>query len=89
MIQIAVAGAAGRMGQTLISACAAHGARAGGALYDLSNSKTAINVVREGAEFLGGLNILVNSAGTRNLSAFVDIEDDAIDGSPNILHQTA
>lgn len=62
-----------------ISACAAHGGKAGGALYDLSNAKNAINVVREGAEFLGGLDILVNSAGTRNLSAFVDIEDEAID----------
>jgi len=62
-----------------ISTCAAHGAKAGGALYDLSSSKNAINIVREGAEFLGGLDILVNSAGTRNLSAFVDIEDEAID----------
>ncbi|MFC1491643.1 SDR family NAD(P)-dependent oxidoreductase [Nitrospinota bacterium] len=62
-----------------IEGCAAHGAKAGGDLYDLSNSRNAIGIVRDGAEFLGGLDILVNSAGTRNLNAFVDIEDDTID----------
>ena len=75
-----IAGGSSREGlKGSISACAAHGAKAGGALYDLSNAKNAANIVREGAEFLGGLDILVNSAGTRNLSAFVDIEDEAVD----------
>ncbi len=75
-----VAGGSSKEGlEKSIAACAARGVRAGGDLYDLSDSKNAIRIVKEGAEFLGGLDILVNSAGTRNLSAFVDIEDDAID----------
>lgn len=75
-----VAGGSNREGlQKSIDACAAHGVMAGGDLYDLSTGRNAAGLVKEGAEFLGGLDILVNSAGTRNLSAFVDIEDDAID----------
>lgn len=75
-----IAGGSSQEGlQQTIDACTAHGVRASGGLYDLSNSRNAISIVREGAEFLGGLNILVNSAGTRNLSAFTEIEDDAID----------
>ncbi len=74
------AGGGGKEGlQKTIDACAAHGGKAGGDLYDLSSAKNAVNIVREGAEFLGGVDILVNSAGTRNLSAFTEIEDDAIE----------
>tara|TARA_B100000315_G_C14527181_1_gene564404 strand:+ start:718 stop:1482 length:765 start_codon:yes stop_codon:yes gene_type:complete len=65
--------------QKSIDSCAAHGVKASGALYDLSDSRNAATLVKEGAEYHGGLDILVNSAGTRNLSAFVDIEDEAID----------
>jgi len=75
-----VAGGSSREGlQKTIGACAAHGVKAGGDLYDLSNGKNAVGLVEDGAEFLGGLEILINSAGTRNLSPFIDIQDDAID----------
>ena len=43
------------------------------------SARNAANIVKEGAAFLGGVDILVNSAGTRNLSAFTEIEDDAIE----------
>lgn len=75
-----VAGGGDREGlQKTIDDCTAHGAKAGGDLYDLSTARNAADIVKEGAAFLGGVDILVNSAGTRNLSAFTEIEDDAIE----------
>ncbi|MEE9257383.1 MAG: SDR family oxidoreductase, partial [bacterium] len=65
--------------QKTIEGCSAHGVKAGGDLYDLTNSRNAISIVKDGAGFLGGVDILVNSAGTRDMNPFTDIEDDAID----------
>jgi len=62
-----------------IEGCALAGVRAGGRGYDLSRSQEAARLVREGAEFLGGLDILVNCAGTRNFKPIVEVEDEEID----------
>lgn len=75
-----VAGGGNREGlQTTVDSCAAHGGKAGGELYDLSIGRNAANIVKDGSKFLGGVDILVNSAGTRNLSSFIEIEDEAIE----------
>ncbi len=75
----AVGGAnAEALGET-IDSCAAAGVRAGGKGYDFSDSRQAGAAVREGAEFLGGLDILINCAGTRNFKALVDTDDEDID----------
>ena len=62
-----------------IAECAQHGVQAGGRGYDLSNSHAAAQLVQEGAEFLGGLDILVNCAGTRVLKPIIEVEDDEVD----------
>ncbi len=75
----AVGGAnAEALGET-INACAASGVRAGGKGYDFSDGRQAAAAVREGAEFLGGLDILVNCAGVRNFKSIVEIDDEDID----------
>jgi len=62
-----------------IEGCAKHGVRAGGKGYSLASSQDAAQLVRDGAEFLGGLDILVNCAGTRNFKLITEVEDDEID----------
>lgn len=62
-----------------ISVCAASGVKAGGAGYDFSDARQAGLAVKEGAEFMGGLDILVNCAGVRNFKDLVDIDDEDID----------
>lgn len=75
-----VAGGSNAAGmQETVDAAARAGVKAGGDLYDLSNARNAVKLVNDGIDFLGGVDILVNSAGTRNLSKIVDVEDDAIE----------
>ncbi len=61
-----------------LAACRATGARADGRPYDLSDGKQASEIVREGAEFLGGLDILVNCAGARSSGPITEFTDDEI-----------
>jgi len=62
-----------------IEGCAGHGVRAGGKGYNFARSRDAARLVRDGAEFLGGLDILVNCAGTRSFKLITEVEDDEID----------
>jgi len=62
-----------------ISKCKQYGGKVNGNLYDLSNAKNASKIIKEGVDYLNGLDILVNSAGTRDLNSFIDVSDDAID----------
>lgn len=62
----------------VIEACRAAGVEADGRLYDLSDGTRASDIMREGADFLSGLDILVNCAGARSPGAFTDFEDDEI-----------
>ena len=62
-----------------VEGCAESGVRSGGTGYDFSRARAAEDAVREGAEFLGGLDILVNCAGGRVFKGILDITDDEID----------
>ncbi len=62
-----------------IAGCAAHGVKADGKGYDFSEAKNAGECVREGADFLGGLDILVNCAGGRVFKPLVEASDEEID----------
>ena len=62
-----------------IEGCAASGAKAGGRGYDFSRAAVAGDAVREGADFLGGLDILVNCAGGRVFGPLTETSDDEID----------
>jgi len=62
-----------------IESCAAHGARADGKGYDFTEAKNTGDCVREGADFLGGLYILVNCAGGRVFKPLIETTDDEID----------
>ncbi|MBI3024819.1 MAG: SDR family NAD(P)-dependent oxidoreductase [Candidatus Tectomicrobia bacterium] len=62
-----------------IEGCAKHGVRAGGKGYSLARSQDAARLVRDGAEFLGGLDILFNCAGTRNFKPIAEVEDEEIE----------
>jgi NAD(P)-dependent dehydrogenase (short-subunit alcohol dehydrogenase family) len=75
-----VAGGRDELGLTnTIENCSSFGARVDGKLYDLSNSQNATHIIKDGVDYLGGVDILVNSAGTRDLNAFTDIDNNAID----------
>jgi 3-oxoacyl-[acyl-carrier protein] reductase len=65
--------------QETIASCAASGVKAGGTGYDFNDARQAGVAVKEGAEFLGGLDILVNCAGVRNFKSLIDIDDEDID----------
>jgi len=58
---------------------AACGVRAGGKGYDFTRPQAAGTAVREGADFLGGLDILVNCASGRNFKALAELSDADID----------
>ncbi len=62
-----------------IEGCAAHGVKADGKGYDFSEAKNAGECVREGADFLGGLDILVNCAGGRVFKPLIEAKDEEID----------
>jgi NAD(P)-dependent dehydrogenase (short-subunit alcohol dehydrogenase family) len=62
-----------------IEGCAAGGTKADGRGYDFSRAAAAGDAVREGADFLGGLDILVNCAGGRVFGPLAGISDEDID----------
>ncbi len=55
------------------------GERVDGRCYDLKDARKANDVVREGAEYLGGLDIMVNCAAMRAHKSFVDFTDEDVD----------
>lgn len=65
--------------QSTIDACRRSGVKAGGKGYDLTNARNAARIVHDGTEFLGGLDIFVSCAGTRNFSPITDVKDEEID----------
>jgi NAD(P)-dependent dehydrogenase (short-subunit alcohol dehydrogenase family) len=74
-------GAGGRNQQGLqqtIADCRAAGVQADGRSYDLSDARRASDIIRDGAEFLGGLDILVNCAGGRMVGPITDLTDEDI-----------
>lgn len=60
-------------------ACAKAGAKTGGKCYDLSQASRALDLVRDGAGFLGGVDILVNCAGARLIKPFLETTDEDVD----------
>lgn len=62
-----------------VESCRAHGVEADGKCYDLSDAKRASDIIHEGAEFLGGLDILVNCAGTRCHHPVTEYTDEEVD----------
>ena len=62
-----------------IDACAKAGVKAGGKCYDLAKAPRAASVVRDGAGFLGGVDILVNCAGARLIKPFLETTDEDVD----------
>jgi len=64
--------------QLALKACRATGARAEGRPYDFSDGRRASEVVSEGAEFLGGIDILVNCAGARSSGPVTGFSDEEI-----------
>lgn len=62
-----------------IKGCTDSGVRADGRGYDFSNSREGGRAVRDGVEFLGGLDILVNCVGTRNFKPIIEVTDEEID----------
>ena len=65
--------------RSTINACKNLGANADGKCYDLSEARRAVQLIRDGVEFLGGLDILVVCAGTRAFKPIVEITDDEVD----------
>lgn len=65
--------------QNTINTCKEFGGYADGKCYDLSQARRASQLIRDGIDFLGGLDILVNCAGTRAFKPIVDITDDEVD----------
>lgn len=62
-----------------IDQCSACGVKADGKGYDFTVAKNAGECVREGADFLGGLDILVNCAGGRVFKPIIEATDEDID----------
>ena len=62
-----------------LDACASAPGQIGGKGYDLSQASRGADLVKDGAEFLGGLDILVNCAAARKHKAFIEFTPDEID----------
>lgn len=62
----------------VIKACRGAGVQADGRPYDLSDASRAGDIIREGADFLGGIDILVNCAGARAPGPVTEFKDDEI-----------
>ncbi len=63
----------------LIAASGAEGGQIDGRCYDLRDARKANDIVGDGAQFLGGLDILVNCAATRAHKRFLEFTDGEID----------
>jgi len=75
-----VAGGANAEGmKAAVEACRKEGAKAGGKSYDFGRAAQAGEAVREGAAFLGGLDVLVNCHATRCHKPLVEFTDEDID----------
>ena len=61
-----------------INRCTASGVRSDGKGYDFSKSEQGGIAVKDGVKFLGGLDILVNCAGTRNFKPILEVTDEEI-----------
>ena len=61
-----------------INRCATSGVRSDGKGYDFSKSEQGSIAVEDGVKFLGGLDILVNCAGTRNFKPILEVTDEEI-----------
>ena len=59
--------------------CASTPGQVSGKGYDLSESSRGADLVTEGADFLGGLDILVNCAGARRHKSFLEFTPEDID----------
>ena len=75
----AVGGGNARALKETVQGCAASGVRADGKGYDFSDSRQGGAAVRDGVAFLGGLDILINCAGTRNFKPLIEVTDEEID----------
>ncbi len=74
------AGGKNEMGlKKTLDACADTTGKVGGKGYDLSQSSRGADLVKEGADFLGGLDILVNCAGARKHKAFTEFTPEEVD----------
>lgn len=62
-----------------IETCAGEGVKADGKAYDLTDAKRAAEIVKEGAAFLGGLDILVSCAGARAHKELTTFTDEDVD----------
>ncbi len=62
-----------------VEECGKNGTKAGGRCYNLFPASRAAELVREGAEFLGGLDILVNCAAMRCHKPFTEFTDEDIE----------
>jgi len=62
-----------------LDACAREGVKAGGKAYDLAGSGQGADLVRDGAAFLGGLDILVSCAGTRRHRPVTEFTPEDVD----------
>lgn len=62
-----------------LDACAKAAGKVNGKGYDLSDARLGTELVREGAEFLGGLDILVNCAGARRHKPFIEFTPEDVD----------
>ena len=65
--------------RSTINTCENLGVNADGKCYDLSKARITVQLIRDGVEFLGGLDILVFCAGTRAFKPIVEITDDEVD----------
>jgi NAD(P)-dependent dehydrogenase (short-subunit alcohol dehydrogenase family) len=65
--------------KSTLDACANAPGKISGKSYDLSDSHRGIEVVKEGVEFLGGLDILVNCAAARKHKAFLEFTPEEVD----------
>lgn len=62
-----------------VEACQGQGVKAGGKSYDFGRAANAGAAVREGGDFLGGLDILVNCHATRCHKAITEFTDEEVD----------
>ena len=63
----------------IIADCGAGGGKIDGRCYDLRDARKANDVMSDGAQFLGGLDIMVNCAAMRGHKSFLEFTDEEID----------
>ena len=63
----------------IIAECGASGGKIDGRCYDLKDGRKANDILSEGAQYLGGLDIMVNCAAMRAHKSFLEFTDEDID----------